>query len=301
LNIYLIEVESFDISIFLNLIEENELRIGELNVRSIRAANRKKNKALSLQALIQRYHLDILAVTETWLTESNETDAEIEGYQLWNANRKVLTVKKGKTKNSETAETDKKNRKSVKRGGGVAIYVREGIEIDESETREHTADTPYEYLKIKITKPFELDVICVYVNYPQEIQKTTEFFSYCIENRNKNYPFVAIGDFNVPANEMKSDIQKIENGFKVNQLVHSRTFKLNGNILDHIYVPKTLKTVKAVGNGVREVSDDLSDHNLISCMVRPKRRSSDPGLYGNRITTHLNSNNPGSSSPRSQS
>jgi len=206
-------------------------------------------KALHLQALIQRYHLDILAVNETWLTDGNEERLVINGYQLSCANRKRLN--------------DEGN---VMKGGGVAIYVKEGIEIDEHETRDHATDTPFEYLKIRITQPLELYVICAYIKPKKSIWNTKKFFSYCINNRIHDNPFVAIGDFNVAANKYRSDIRTIEQNFHVTQLIHSRTFKSNENILDHIYVPET---INIIDSGVREVDDNLSHHNLTYCKMRP--------------------------------
>jgi len=200
-----------------------------------------ENKTNDLKALIQKYQLDILAVTETWLEDGYEWRVGIDGYQLLN-----------------------ENRQSGKRGGGVAIYLREGIEIDPSKTTKHAAKMPYECLWIKITKPIELYLACVYIYPKKSINNMNKFFSAAGKFIKKNcseIPFVLIGDFNVDVQHDQELTQNIE---QVDQLIHSRTFKLNERTLDHIYVSRMQNVVNS---GVREVDDDLSDHNLIFCVL----------------------------------
>jgi len=240
--------------LILNSLESEELRVGGLNVCSMRAIRQvkkasKENKANILKVLLQKHQLDILAVSETRLKDGYEWRVNINGYQFLNANRENVTTNKG------GVECDKG-------GGGVAIYLREGIEIDPSETKMHAKYKPYECLLIKIVKPNTLYLLCVYIPpkaTPCEkltfLLKVLNFF----RKKSSDIPFVIIGDFNLAAN--KEFNTEFRESFQVKQLIDFPTH-IHGNTLDHIYIPDSLTY-----SDVSHDCDSASDHYLILCKL----------------------------------
>lgn len=79
----------------------NSLNFLCLNARSI------KNKFLELEAIIKTGGYDIVGITETWLGDEDGEEYNIEGYNLIRKDR------------------------SSKRGGGVAVYVKENLNVQE--------------------------------------------------------------------------------------------------------------------------------------------------------------------------
>jgi len=198
----------------------------------------EENKANILKVLLQKHQLDILAVSETRLTDGYEWHAEINGYQFLNANR------------------------ATKGGGGVAIYLREGIEIDPFETKMHAKYKLYECLLIKIVKPNTLYLLCVYIPPQATPCKKLTFLSQVFnffKKKSSDIPFVIIGDFNLAADEeFNTEFVK---SFKVKQLIDFPTY-IKENILDHIYIPDSLTY-----SDVSQDPDAESDHYLILCKL----------------------------------
>ena len=76
------------------------------------------NKKEELELLLQTEGYDIVGITETWWDDSHDWNVLVDGYELF-----------------------KKNRKG-RRGGGVALYVRRGLDCQE--VMENGADSPVE-------------------------------------------------------------------------------------------------------------------------------------------------------------
>jgi len=243
--LYLLDV---DVKIFFS--ESLKLKFGCLNIHSIKAKSFIwGTKKRYVEHLLQKHQFEIFVVTETWLKDGEEGNVQIDGYRLLVANRKVLNEK----------------RTAVKRGGGVAIYVMNYINIDIEQTKQHDLHTiGYEYLWIKLLAPVELGVLGTYI--PPKSNKTM--------NQLFSEPFfktkvasVTLGDFNVPANTEKQFIADIEGEFDLQQLITSVTYESSGNILDHIYISKTPKSFQVVDRGVIRVPETPSDHHGIYCIL----------------------------------
>ncbi|PKU36576.1 mitochondrial fission process protein 1 [Limosa lapponica baueri] len=65
------------------------------------------NKQEELEAIVRHESYDVVAITETWWDKSNDWSAAMEGYKLFRRDRQG------------------------RRGGGVALYVREDYECVE--------------------------------------------------------------------------------------------------------------------------------------------------------------------------
>jgi len=219
-----------------------------LNIHSLKASTTKKGIRY-VERLLQERQFDIFVVTETWLHDNiNLNCVRIEGYRLLNVNRPVGT-----------------------RGGGVAIYVRNGIDIDPEETEKSVILTAndiigYEYLRIKLIAPTQLGVSGAYIPKTSEDAMTT-FFNNMMPFFQRMTATVTLGDFNMPANTKQQFIADIEGNFNLKQLVDSPTFKRNRNILDHIYVSKTPNYFQVVSSGVIKDPNNPSDHHIIFCIL----------------------------------
>ena len=80
------------------------------------------NKQEEIEAIVQQASYDLVAITETWWDRSHDWSAAMDGYKLF--------------------RKDKQGR----RGGGVALYVKECFEVTEL----MTGDNKVESLWVKI-------------------------------------------------------------------------------------------------------------------------------------------------------
>jgi len=110
-----------------------KLKFGCLNIQSLNATSTRAGINY-VKRVLEDLKFHIFVVTETWLQDSKENNVQIVGYRHRVANRKV-----------------RKEDKTVKRGGGVAIYVRNCITFDEPERSE--LGSSVEYLHIKLLTP----------------------------------------------------------------------------------------------------------------------------------------------------
>ena len=80
------------------------------------------NKQEELEAIVQQANYDLVAITETWWDLSHDWSAAMDGYKLLRKDRQG------------------------RRGGGVALYVKERIEVTELMTGEKKVES----LRVKI-------------------------------------------------------------------------------------------------------------------------------------------------------
>ena len=105
----------------------SEIRFATWNARAVRA----KNKSASLCDYIISNQLDILAVTETWLTGSDKDNRVIADIQNTLPNYEIHHV----------------NRK-FRKGGGLAMIVRDGLKVTLNTTCDYKS---MEYMDVRIS------------------------------------------------------------------------------------------------------------------------------------------------------
>ncbi|MCQ4078480.1 endonuclease/exonuclease/phosphatase family protein [Klebsiella pneumoniae] len=108
------------------------------------------NKQEELEAIVRQANYDLVAITETWWDCSHDWSAAMDGYKLFRRDRQG------------------------RRGGGVALYVRESF----SATEIVTGDDNIESLWVKIRGRADKADILVGVCYrpPNQDEETDEVF-----------------------------------------------------------------------------------------------------------------------------
>jgi len=217
----------------LNFLENFELKIGEWNTRSMR---RKIN---NVEDLLRQHQFDIFVIIETWLKDGWEWRVEIEGYQLLVLNR------------------------TSKKGGGIAVYIREGIKFDPSKTRKSAQGLPFEYLWINVVEPVKVDVVSVYIPKANK-SHMEDLFARTFPLIRSDSNIVVVGDFNLPYSENQNYLAKVEKELQVKQIIELPTH-MHGNTLDHIYVDNTENAFKVENHGV--IHNSQSDHYVTFCTL----------------------------------
>ena len=191
--------------------------------------------------------IDILSLSETHITNSDFMDNEslysLPGYTFINRNRKS-----GK-------------------GGGVAIYVKNGIKFKRREDMENST-LECIWLEIFVKKSKSLLIGCFY--RPPEGSKYlprnfNDIFNDHLSNViESNKETIIMGDFNVNYNDKKSnnEFKSIVNTYGLKQIVlqATRTSNLSSTLIDLIMsnCPENISTVKVFALS-------LSDHDMVGC------------------------------------
>ena len=104
------------------------LKSGKLNVCSINIQSITANLKLSeLKILLHRSKINILVVTETWANKKvDDVDLQVDGYKLFRHDR------------------------VHKRGGGIAVYVKDGISCGVVERSTRSVNTEYLFLELHL-------------------------------------------------------------------------------------------------------------------------------------------------------
>ena len=178
-------------------------KIAVLNVRSLGNENGHIADVRADHTLLEA---DIMCLTETWLPQF-AAGPHIAGYKCYTA--------------------------SFGTGKGVAVYIREGIQIMNAEGVSKEA---YQILRIDFK---DLILLAVYRSPSHNSSKDkTELIKRLSTIKDSSKPVVVCGDMNISYNPSQpSDnilsLNMIKNGFK--QLVTYPTH-IKGNILDHLYL-----------------------------------------------------------------
>ncbi|KAK4813827.1 hypothetical protein QYF61_001831 [Mycteria americana] len=130
------------------------------------------NKQEELEAIVHQENYDMVAITETWWDDSHNWSAAMDGYKLFRRDRRG------------------------RRGGGVALYVREGLdslELDDGDDR-------VECLWVRIRGKANKAVIVVGVCYrpPNQDEETDELFYKQLGEASRSLALDLVGDFNLP-------------------------------------------------------------------------------------------------------
>jgi len=216
------------------------VNFGLLNARSV------VSKAAHIHDVISDSHLDVLAVTETWVTsdapDAIKLDVAPPGYQ-------VIHQPRG-------SSTDK-------RGGGVAV-----VHLDSISVRPFDVGTFSEFealaVKLSLQSTQNIVVVCLY-RPPGAVSQT-----FCCQLADlldqlilADQRFVLCGDFNCPGegdNHISSELHDVLQRYNLLQHVHEATHT-GGNTLDLLLTPSDDASL------VSEVSvrsTCFSDHHVIS-------------------------------------
>ncbi|PKU34926.1 mitochondrial fission process protein 1 [Limosa lapponica baueri] len=130
------------------------------------------NKQEELEAIVQQESYDVVAVTETWWDDSHDCSAAMDGYKLFRRDRKG------------------------RRGGGVALYIREGYECQEL----IEGNSRVECLWVRIRGRASKADIVVGVCYrpPNQDVEVDEMFYKQLAEVSRSLALVLVGDFNLP-------------------------------------------------------------------------------------------------------
>ncbi|KAK4815791.1 hypothetical protein QYF61_007231 [Mycteria americana] len=130
------------------------------------------NKQEELEAIVHQENYDMVAITETWWGDSHNWSAAMDGYKLFRRDRRG------------------------RRGGGVALYVREcldSLELDDGDDR-------VECLWVRTRGKANKAHIVVGVCYrpPNQDEETDELFYKQLGEASRSLALVLVGDFNLP-------------------------------------------------------------------------------------------------------
>ncbi|KAK4816014.1 hypothetical protein QYF61_011004 [Mycteria americana] len=130
------------------------------------------NKQEELEATVHQENYDMVAITETWWGDSHNWSAAMDGYKLFRRDRRG------------------------RRGGGVALYVRERLDSLEL----NDGDDRVECLWVRIRGKANKADIVVGVCYraPSQDEETDELFYKQLGEASRSLDLVLVGDFNIP-------------------------------------------------------------------------------------------------------
>ena len=218
-------------------------KVGHLNV------NRLFNKLDSVKELIDKYSFDILALSETWLTsEIWDNEISIKGYSI---------VRKDRQDSSKVC------------GGGVLIYVRDGIPfIRQTDFVEDNFECLWIQINRRFCKPMAVSV--VYRPGYFNIEDFTNALTRILDNTDLDkVETIILGDFNVDysakKNPLRRRLDEFAFSFNLTQIISkpTRVTETSKSTIDLILVNNTHKIVQC------DVLDSsISDNNVIYCVVK---------------------------------
>ncbi|PKU42582.1 adaptin ear-binding coat-associated protein 1 [Limosa lapponica baueri] len=130
------------------------------------------NKQDELEAIVQQDSCDIVAITETWWDDGHDWNAAMDGYKLFRRDRQG------------------------RRGGGVALYVRECFDCTELDSSDDEVECLWVRMKGKANKgDFVLGVCYRPRNQDEEAD---EVFCKQLAEVSQLPALVLVGDFNLP-------------------------------------------------------------------------------------------------------
>jgi len=132
------------------------------------------NKQEELEAIVQQDSYDLVAITEMWWDSSHDWNAVMDGYRLFRKDR------------------------PTRRGGGVALYVREQLECIELCPGADEEQLDSLWVRIK-GQPHMGDIIVgVYYRPPDQEEEVDEAFYKQLQAASQSQALVLMGDFNHP-------------------------------------------------------------------------------------------------------
>ena len=130
------------------------------------------NKQEELEAIVQQASYDLVAITETWWDHSHDWSAAMDGYKLFRKDRQG------------------------RRGGGVALYVKECFEVTELMTGENKVESLWVKIRARANKADILVGVCY--RPPNQDEDTDGVFYEQLPEAARSPALVLMGDFNFP-------------------------------------------------------------------------------------------------------
>ena len=131
-------------------------------------------KTDELGALMFVRQLDVVAVTETWLREGQDWQLNVPGYKCFRCDRG-----------------------GMKRGGGVALLVKESITVVQREDDREEIGIESVWVELR-SKKGEITLLGVYYRPPNSPKSVEEGICRGILDRCRKNRVVVVGDFNFP-------------------------------------------------------------------------------------------------------
>ncbi|XP_071892066.1 uncharacterized protein [Anas platyrhynchos] len=206
------------------------------------------NKQEELEAIMQQAGYDLLAIMETWWDHSHDWSAAMTGYKLFRRDRQH------------------------RRGGGVALYIREFFDVVELEA----GNDKVESLWVRISRDNKASVLVgVCYRLLNQDEETDEEFHRQLTEVAKSTALVLVGDFNFPDISWKHNtaqrkqsrrfLESVEDSFLM-QLVSETT--RGGAPLDLLFTNREgLVEDVVVGNCLGQ-----SDHEMVEFTILGKAR-----------------------------
>ncbi|KAF7252758.1 hypothetical protein EYD10_02105 [Varanus komodoensis] len=132
------------------------------------------NKQYKLELIVHEGNYDLIGKKETWWDNSHDWNSTVDGYILF-----------------------KKNRKD-KKGGGVALYVRDTNICTEIQEEEPSSPTESIWLKLKGAKNKKNLVVGIYYHPSSQKEDKDATFEKQLASISKKNDVVIMGDFNFP-------------------------------------------------------------------------------------------------------
>ena len=222
------------------------LKISHLNINGL------LNKLLDIKALLFSLNLDILAITESHLSEDiSDVEIAITGYK-----------------------TARRDRKDGRKGGGTIIYFAEYL--DAYERHDINANNSLEAAWIDITVASQRLLVASMYRPPDNITFLNQFSSTLDRIWMKRTNIILLGDFNFnllpKAQDTGSSIWKFRqllNKFNLKNVINkaTRITDSSATLIDLIICSDTSKISH---QGVCDLG--ISDHHLIYAVINLKRK-----------------------------
>ena len=189
---------------------------------------------------------DVICITETWIRNGESTsEYTLNQYQCFNQTRE----------DTYSAETEMASQISQSRGGGVAMYIRNGLDIEAQRLPVQNV----EGLMCRICQG-KICLILVYRPPQYSIVKFCRNLSsilHIIKQTPDIKGTVVLGDFNENVLVSKGVIQRLMENHGYTQIVSTATTE-NGTLIDHVYLSENVQGTTAV------MPTYYSDHEAIS-------------------------------------
>uniref|UniRef100_A0A8C6LE27 Reverse transcriptase domain-containing protein n=1 Tax=Nothobranchius furzeri TaxID=105023 RepID=A0A8C6LE27_NOTFU len=193
--------------------------------------------------------LSVIAITETWLKNDMMDEVQIEGYELFFANR------------------------TYKRGGGVALFIRTDLKCKLVEDMTMIEDGVMEVITVEINNNTSKNILvgCVYRAPGACIKTFTERISE-LGDHIKNKTLLLCGDFNInielPAGQKTNDFINSMYSLGLFPLITkpTRITAHSATIIDNIF---TNKKDDVLRSGV--LMADISDHLPVFAVLKNKQ------------------------------
>lgn len=155
----------------LNIDTENNFTLIHFNCRSLYA---NLNKIVDFLNVL-KFQFDVIAFSETWLNSGKDVDLGINGYKLYHVNR------------------------IGKRGGGVALYIKESYICKIVESMSIAVEGLLECVAVEIELEMNrnITIACVYRAQGSNIETFTEKLNELADRTIQNKTILLCGDFNI--------------------------------------------------------------------------------------------------------